>query len=299
MLRFGVAGYPPAFTRSPNGRSRAAIMEWLARLGLDALELQMTYGPRTKIETCRELRRLASDHGVKLSVHASYFIVLTSSDETKVRRSIDTLKTTCDLASELDADVVVLHPGSIYGDAGRAMDCFIANASRFLSEYGSSGPGIFIETAGKLGQLGSVEEIFTMSAALSNIHPCVDFGHVHARTLGTLATHEAVGSLFGTLRDFLKKHTEKRVHFHFTPIHYGSKGEIQHRAINDRVPSQPRDLFSSLKDTDDGYFHPRVANVAPWLVGFSTNATVISETHDSQEEGARALRDAYLMRQAA
>ncbi|MCO5162567.1 MAG: TIM barrel protein [Mesorhizobium sp.] len=287
-----------AFTRSAKGKSRMAIMEWLATQGLDALELQMTYGPRTKPETCRELRAVAADHGIRLSVHASYFIVLTSDDPQKVRRSIDTLKVTSDLAGELGAKEVVLHPGSVYGHPGRALDHFVSNAGQFLTEYGDSGAGIFVETAGKTGQLGSVDEILAMSAALANVHPCIDFGHVHARTLGTLRSSEAVGSVVRQVGNFLLSRPDKRVHFHYTPIHFGPKGEIQHRAINDRRPSAD-DLFAAHAHPEEGFYHPRVANVAPWLRALSINATVISETHNSQEEGACALRDAVLMRQAA
>lgn len=296
MLRFGVAGYPLAFTRTPMGRSRHNIMRWLSDLGLSALELQMTYGPRTKVETCRDLRQIAAEYGITLSVHASYFIVLTSPYPDKIRRSIDTLKTTCDLAEELGASVVVLHPGSIYGGiASAAQDRFLTNASTFLAEYGTDGAGVFIETAGKLGQLGSVNEILDISAGLANIHPCIDFGHVHARTLGTLSNRDAIDRLGLQIDQFLAAHSQKRIHFHFTPIHYGPRGEIQHRAIDDRYPTDPEDLFAR----DAELFHPRPENVAPWLKAFQGDATVISETHNSQEQGALALKAAATLSLAA
>jgi len=295
MLRFGVAGYPLAYKASEHGRSRFAIMPWLADLGLDALELQMTYGPRTTVENCRNLRCAASDHGITLSVHASYFIVLTSSDNAKIRRSIDTLKRTCDLAGELGATVAVLHPGSTYQGADAALARFIDNATQFEAEYGRSTVGVFVESAGKLGQLGSVPEILSIAGALSGFHPCIDFGHVHARTLGGLATADAVGSLFRTLEGFMFANPGKRWHFHFTPIHYGAKGEIQHRAIHDRYPVlEPAQAGAVGASSADGYYHPRPGNVARWFKGITRDTTVISETHNSQEQGATALRD-YLV----
>jgi deoxyribonuclease-4 len=57
--------------------------------------------------------------------------------------------------------------------------------------------------------------------------------------------------------------------------------------------------FPSLDDhnrlrSGDGYFHPRVEPIAKGLRRFAGDCTVISETHDSQEEGALALKEAFL-----
>jgi deoxyribonuclease IV len=64
----------------------------------------MTFGPRLRKETCIEYRDLSRDHGITLSIHASYFIVFTSDDAAKVARSADTLKRTFELPDLLGAD---------------------------------------------------------------------------------------------------------------------------------------------------------------------------------------------------
>lgn len=109
-----MAGYPPAYAKTPFGKDRLKVFEWLKTIGLDAFEAQMTYGPRTSLENCDTIRRLSQEFDIKVSVHASYYIVLTSSEEHKIRKSIDTLKRTFDLADRMGANVVVLHPGSYY-----------------------------------------------------------------------------------------------------------------------------------------------------------------------------------------
>jgi hypothetical protein len=160
MVHFGVAGYPPAFSETPYRKDRLKILHWLNALGLNALELQMTYGPKTKIDTCRQYRELADEFGIRISVHASYFIVLTSCDPEKLRRSQETLKRTYELCDVLGADVVVLHPGPLYGEKAETVrDRFIDNLGQCVNGIGTTGIGLFIETAGKLGQLGSVDEI--------------------------------------------------------------------------------------------------------------------------------------------
>lgn len=298
MVKFGVAGYPPAFTKSTVGKKRAAIFDWLVGLGLDALELQMTYGPRTSADTCKQFRLLAQETGISLSVHGSYFIVLTSPDPEKIERSIDTLARTYDLTSQLGANAVVLHPGPLYGgSASDALSRFVDNCGLFLERIGNTDVGLFVETAGKTGQLGSLDEILTISAVLPGVHPCVDFGHVHARTLGTLEEHGEIALLVQELQKFYSQYSEKRVHFHYTPIDFGPKGEKQHKALSDQYPEPlQRGLFDASRPGEgsrDGLYHPRPEPVALALRSLKMSYTVISETHNSQEEGARELKRLY------
>lgn len=299
MIKFGVAGYPPAFNSSKYRKDRLDIVRWLSDLGLDAFELQMTYGPRMSPENCMRLRVLSQETGVTLSVHGSYFIVFTSPDPDKIARSNDTLKRTYEAADRLGAKTIVLHPGPLYGSAGREpLDRFTENAGKCLHEIGSTEVGLFVETAGKRGQLGSVDEILEICGSLDGTFPCVDFGHVHARTLGTLEEAGAIDLLVARLDGFLRSREAPRVHFHYTPIHFGPRGEIQHRAIGDRYPpSTQQSLFGSHapgEQSRDGLFHPRVEPVAAALSRIGLDFTVISETHDTQEEGALALKHAVV-----
>ena len=94
-IRFGVGGFPLAFTERPEAKDRGAVFAWLRSVGLDAIELQMTYGPRMTAEQGRRYRALAIADDIKLSIHGSYYIVLASPDPAKVLRlatsDIDTL----------------------------------------------------------------------------------------------------------------------------------------------------------------------------------------------------------------
>lgn len=299
MVRFGVAGYPLAFTESADGKNRSKIFEWISKIGLDAIELQMTYGPRTKPEKCREYKLLADSFGIRISVHAAYYIVLTSSEDEKVSRSIDTLNRTYELTDLLGGKEVILHPGPLYGgDEGEVYARFAENAAKFVDQLGSTDIGLFIETAGKVGQLGSVDQILSLSQEVEGIHPCIDFGHVHARTLGTLENANNIFSLAEEVQCFLVNNPKKRAHFHYTPIHFGPRGEVQHRAVDDRYPEPTqRDLFrvgAVGESSEDGFFHPRPDPVAEAFRTVSGSFTVISETHNSQEVGATALKKIYL-----
>jgi deoxyribonuclease-4 len=300
MIKFGVAGFPPVFERTARSKERVSVFEWLHNLGLHSIELQMTYGPRTRPETCKEYYRAAQEFGISISVHASYFIVFTSSDEEKVQRSRDTLMRTYELCDLLGAEVVVLHPGSTYaGDEVEVLDRCTDNIGSFLNWMGSTNVGLFVETAGKIGQLGSVSQILEISERLPGVHPCIDFGHVHARTLGNLDNEKSIQDLVRRIISYCSVDPDNRVHFHYTPIHYGLRGEIQHRAIHDRYPkaeladADPHHSTNSSELLEDQYYHPRYEPVAKALKLLNVDCTIISETRNTQEEGALALMRAY------
>lgn len=263
-------------------------------IGLDAFEAQMTYGPKTSLETCDAIRNLSQEFDIKVSVHASYYIVLTSSEERKIRNSIDTLKRTFDLADRMGANVIVLHPGPYYAsDPRKIFDTLAENLHRFFQELGQSHIGLFLETAGKKGQLGSVDEILQLAKLQKGCFPCIDFGHVHARTGGELSHPEKIDSLFRTMRENGAFTPENRVHFHYTPIDFGPQGEITHKAIEDFYPVNPQqDLFDSAVATPRLY-HPRYERIVENLSQIDMPFTVISETHNSQERGALAMKNYY------
>lgn len=295
MVKFGVAGYPLAFSDSLYKKDRLKIFEWIKSLNLDAFEAQMTYGPRTSVENCKKIKSLSDELEIAVSVHAAYYIVLTSNDKSKVDRSIETLLKTYELADLMGSDIIVLHPGPLYGkDANIVMEQLCENLELFFNRIGDSHIGLFLETAGKRGQLGSVEEIIQLSKQFKGCFPCVDFGHVHARSGGTLDSPNSINALFDLMLENNLFDSSNRIHFHYTPIDYGPKGEITHKALDDKYPfnsQQSLDLFND-KPTNDLY-HPRYEAIVENMCKLKTNFTVISETHNSQEIGAMTMKKQY------
>jgi deoxyribonuclease-4 len=278
-IRFGVGGFPLAFTERPEAKDRGAVFAWLRSVGLDAIELQMTYGPRMTAEQGRRYRALAIADDIKLSIHGSYYIVLASPDPAKVLRSVDTLLRTYEQADILGAREIVLHPGSLYGapeaDVSRR---FAENLERFMAQLGKTDISLMIETAGKVGQMGSVDMILDVASTVKGVGPCIDFGHVHARSLGELETPDAMAQVFARIDEFQRSNPDTPTHFHYTPIHFGPRGEIQHRALSD------------IDGVSNKPFHPRPEPVAAGLAGLPGRFTIISETHNSQEMGAIRLK---------
>ncbi len=295
MVKFGVAGYPIAFSESKYKKDRTKIFEWLNDLNLDAFEAQMTYGPRTSKENCQLIRTLSENLNIKVSVHAAYYIVLTSDDKLKVERSIETLLKTFELADIMGADIIVLHPGPLYNqDAKQVMDRLLENLELFFQRLGKPHIGLFLETAGKKGQLGSVEEIIHLSKQIDGCFPCIDFGHVHARAGGSLGNKESINNLFELMKKNGLFNSNSRIHFHYTPIDYGPKGEITHKAIDDHYPNNNQTTLDFFNDSPkDDFYHPRFEPIVNNLINLNSEFIVISETHNSQEIGAMAMKKHY------
>ena len=290
MLRVGVGGYPPSYSENRFGKDRMKIFEWLRSLGLDAFEAMMTYGPRTTAESCRTMKTLSSEFDVKVSVHASYYIVLTSSEKEKVARSIDMLKRTFELTDMIGGDTVVLYPGSLYGkDPMEIMEILGVNLTEFFYRVGDTRIGLFLETAGKKAQFGSVEEILSVTDTIGGCYPCIDFGHVHARGGGELRTVESIDNLFAYLKNRGAFKSTGRIHFHYTPIHYGAKGEIQHRKVDD-IYTHEDAAVSLMPEQSGNLYLPRYDRIIENIYRENIPATIISETHNSQDKGALAMK---------
>jgi len=293
MLRIGVGGYPPAYDKTPFRNNRMRIFEWLRSLDINAFEAMMTYGPRTPIQSCQIMRDLSLEFDIKISVHAAYYIVLTSSEKDKVDRSIDMLKKTFELADYMGSDTVVLHPGSLYKKTPENISEILGNnVSNFFNQTGKTNIGLFLETAGKRAQFGSVEEILSVTNHIHGAYPCIDFGHVHARQTGGLNDENAIDQVFTILDNNGVFTPNNRVHFHYTPIHYGIKGEIQHRKIDDIYSEQDAVTSSNINQTGQLY-QPRYNRIIENIVTRNISATIVSETHNSQEKGAMAMQAYY------
>lgn len=88
---------------------------------------------------------------------------------------------------------------------------------------------ICIENLGKVNQVGTIEEICNLCNLTDNFIPCIDFGHLHGRTLGKfLNTKEEFESVFNELYSRLPAWKVNYMHIHFSKLVYTDKGEKRH-----------------------------------------------------------------------
>jgi len=84
------------------------------------------------------------------------------------------------------------------------------------------------ETMGKKNEFGELEETILLCQNISQIAPCIDFAHIHART-GRFNSYREFISLFRKLEKRLGIKYIKNMHMHIAGIEYDkAKGEKYH-----------------------------------------------------------------------
>ena len=91
------------------------------------------------------------------------------------------------------------------------------------------------ETMGKIGQIGTPEEIIDFCTIDKVYIPTIDFGHVNSRYQGILQATEDYEKLLNEFISGLGMEKMKYFHSHFSKIQYSGKGEVKHLTFEDNV----------------------------------------------------------------
>lgn len=274
-IRFGVAGCPPNFWKSKYRRDSVNNPLWLASIGLDAYEIQFTHGIKLTRERARLVRKNAESSSIALSIHAPYFVVLTSTEGRVVKNSIELMLRCMDFASYLGTHKVVLHPGPYRGDARDAMKRCLDNLRLVHRETGHKDVLIYAETVGRKEYLGTLDDIIYMCSELEFLRPCIDFAHIYARQGGWPSEAGDFRRIFDHISDNLGPDTVERLHCHFCPVEFGERGERTHR---------------SFKEAGYG---PRFEPFLEVALEYGLRPTIICESKDAQDEDSLRMKAHY------
>ena len=273
--RFGTAGLSDSYT----GKTPADIAAYTASFGLTAFEYQCGRGVRISAGRAAMLGAACAEKGIALSVHAPYYISMSSLEEDKRLRSVDYLLQSCALVKALGGRRVIFHAGSC-GKQSReaALEKALDTMRRAVEAVDAAGYGDCIlcpETMGKVNQLGTLDEVLTLCGVDSRITPCVDFGHLYARTHGGITGRGDYAAILDRMAEVLGDDRAAQFHAHFSRIAYTAGGEKCHLTFADTEygpPHQP--LMALLKER-------------------GLTPTIICESAGTQAEDARALRLAW------
>ena len=225
-LLFGTAGVPLSSTDD----SSLAAIERIKALGLDCLEIEFVKGVKMGLDTARKVREKAAALGVRLSVHAPYFINLNSEDPGKRLSSQERLLNTARVGAACGASSVVFH-AAFYGKDSpeRAFEAVKAELKALLSIVRAERLPITlrIETMGKRSQFGSLDEVLGMCREVDGLQPCLDFSHLYARE-GKVNSYADFHRVLSKVARKLGPRALRNAHIHIAGIHYGDKGEIKH-----------------------------------------------------------------------
>ena len=276
--KFGTAGLSDSY--AAKGFDPQKIAAYTASFGLTAFEYQCGRGVRLAHDKAQALGKAAAAQGIALSVHAPYYISMSGLDDEKRLHSVDYLLQSCALVKALGGRRVVFHPGSC-GKQSReaALEKALDTMRRAVAACDEAGYGDCIlcpETMGKINQLGTVDEVLALCAVDARITPCIDFGHIYARSGGTELTDTAsYAALLDKLGDALGDDRAVHFHAHFSRIAYTAGGEKCHLTFADTAYGPPHaPLLQLLKQR----------KLAP---------TVICESAGTQAEDAQKLAAAF------
>ncbi len=274
---FGVAGVPTNYKGKFKG-----VFDWLLDMGLNGFEIQCTYG--FKISDDR--REVITNYKDKIafSIHAPYYINLGSLNNQVVARSKVNMKEGIEIAKSLGITRIIFHPGGGHNNTpeGRvvAINQLVDAVNEFTSEIDMGEVCLYPEIGGKTASLGSIDEIIEICKRCKYCYPCIDIAHLHAREIGSINTKQDLKSKLEKIKKELPDKFDK-IHFHAYTINYGDKGEIKHLIHGQNMP----DGTVGKPNLDDFVAVLKEMNITPW---------VISEALDSQELGAKYMRDLYI-----
>lgn len=253
---------------------------YLAHFGLNAFEYQCGHGVRIKQETATAFGVPMQKAGIQISLHAPYYISMSSMVEETRLKSVDYMLQSASAIKAMSGKRIIFHTGSC-GKQTReeAMRLAVDTMQTIVSAFDEHGFSDMIpcpEVMGKMGQLGTVEEVLTLCKVNERITPCIDFGHLNARTGGGLATKQDFAVALDLLADTLQDERASNFHVHFSKIEYTLKGgEKKHLTFEDTI------------------FGPQYEPLLELCYVRGLTPTIICESAGTQAEDAATMKRYY------
>lgn len=234
MITFGPGGNSVSWGKR---KFPADLPQYLKELGLNGYEIECGRGVRISEAAVRDLPKLAAENGIYVTLHAPYFISLSSVEEEKRLNSVNYILESAKAAKSVGARKIVVHSGSC-SKMTRAEATYLAKQTLTLAQKALDGNGlsdiiICPETMGKINQLGTLEEVLELCGVDERFLPTVDFGHLNARTLGGIKTREDYAKMLDMIEDALGHERLSDMHIHFSRIEYTNGGEKRHLTFAD------------------------------------------------------------------
>ena len=277
-IRFGTAGISDSFD-AMGFKNSLDIPAYIERFQLHAFEYQCGRGVRLGLDKAAEMARHAEKPDILFSVHAPYFISMSSMVEETRLKSIDYILQSCRLVRALGGRRVIFHSGSC-GKQSReeALEKALDTMQRMVKavdEEGFDDITLCPETMGKIGQLGTLDEVLALCGVDKRITPCIDFGHLNARTLGGIQTKQDYADILDRMQQVLQDERARNFHVHFSRIEWSKGGEKRHW---------------TFADTQFGPEYPPLIQL---LKERQLSPVIICESAGTQAEDALSMQEYY------
>ncbi len=276
--KFGPAGTSDSFAEM-GYKTSLQVPEYIEKMGLDAFEYQCGRGVNIGTDKAEKLGILAKEKKISLSLHAPYYISMSSVDEDKRLNSINYILQSARAVKAMGGNRIIVHTGSC-GKISRehALELALDTMKKSIEALDSEGLGeirICPETMGKVNQLGTLDEVMELCGLDERLIPCIDFGHLNAREQGTLKTYDDFEQIFKTIEDRIGISRLREYHSHFSKIEYSAGGEVRHLTFADSV------------------YGPNFEPVMELTHKYGCSPTIICESAGTQAEDAKTMKDYY------
>jgi deoxyribonuclease-4 len=237
MIKFGPSGNSEGFFSAGYKHSEESA-KWVSEMGLTCFEYSFGRGVNLSEQKAIEIGNAFKDVKVEISVHAPYYINFANPDDEKAENSYRFVIESAKACVNMGGERIVFHPAS-QGKMSRekAVSLTVERLKTLRDRIYSAGLEDIIycpETMGKLGQIGTIEEVVEFCKIDKIYIPCVDFGHVNAREWGSLKTEKDYEERLSYMIDELGFEKMKHFHVHFSKIEFSAKGEVRHLTFEDQ-----------------------------------------------------------------
>lgn len=278
-VKFGTAGTGVLFALG-GYKTSLDVPDYISSVGLNAFEYQCGRGVNISEEKAKLLGKGASEKKISLSLHSPYYISLSSMNEETRLNSINYIVASCKAAKDMGATRVIVHSGSLGKNTRDAAlelaKDTVKKALITLDELGLGDIHLCPETMGKINQLGTLEEVMELCKLDDRLIPCIDFGHLNARSLGQIKTKADYEKILDTIYNELGEGRLKVFHSHFSKIEYTKGGEKKHLTFEDRE------------------FGPKFEPLMELVFERDLTPTFICESAGTQDIDSKAMMDYYL-----
>lgn len=277
--RFGPAGNSESFA-AMGYKKTEQVADYLVKMGLNAYEYQCGRGVRINEASVLRLAAAAKSADIAISLHAPYYISLSSVEEEKRRNSVEYILQSARAVRLLGGERIIVHSGSC-SKMSREEALVLAKqamgwAVEALDGEGLSEIRICPETMGKINQLGTLEEVLALCELDERMLPCIDFGHLNARTFGKMNSAGEFEFVLNSIENRLGSSRLKEFHAHFSKIEYTENGgEKKHLTFEDSV------------------YGPEFDPLAELIYKKGLTPVIICESAGTQAEDAKTMMDMY------
>lgn len=255
------------------------LPEYLARFGLNGYEIECGRGIYVTENMYGSLPEIADKNGIYLSLHAPYFISLSSESAETRAKSVEWILDSAQAAHRLRLTKIVIHSGSCAKITREAALDYaretLTLAQKALDEAGLTEINLCPETMGKINQLGTLTEVLALCQIDERFLPCIDFGHLNARTHGGIKTRADYAAILDETEAAIGFERASNLHIHFSKIMYTDGGEKKHLTFGD---TQYGPDYEPLLDE---------------LFSRAYTPSIVCESDGTQAEDAAAMKNYY------